>query len=317
MRALLLRDGELTLTDVPKPDATGECLVRVRLAGICGTDLQLLEGYADFSGVPGHEFVGSVEDAPSRDRRLIGKRVVGEINVGCGRCARCQSGEKEHCESRTVVGIRGRSGAFADYVSLPAANLHVVPDNIDDRAAVFVEPLAAACRIVEQVQIQPQWRVAVVGDGRLGLLVAQVLRFLTDDLVVIGRHDAKLAVASASGLVTRRNESSIGEEFDLVIDTTGRPDGLRTAIQIVRPRGTIVLKSTCHDAQPIALWPVVVKEATIIGSRCGPFDEALKLLARRAIKTDALIAQTFAIADHRAAFAAARHELKVLLDFSR
>ena len=279
MRAIVLSNGTLGLRDVPFQHPAHECRIRVRMAGICGTDLQLLEGYAAFEGIPGHEFVGVVDDAPAADRRWIGKRVVGEINVGCGRCALCRAGVKEHCAERTVVGIRGRSGAFAEFVSLPAANLHEVPDAIDDRAAVFVEPVAAACRILEQIAVERRTRIAIVGDGRLGLLIAQVLGTVSDHVTLFGRHAAKLAIARQLGIATADAGQTSGERFDVVVDATGRKEGLARALDLVRPRGTIVLKSTFHGEATGELWPAVVHEVTLMGSRCGPFARALDLLA--------------------------------------
>jgi threonine dehydrogenase-like Zn-dependent dehydrogenase len=209
VRALVIDSANaISLQNVPAPDSKGECLIRVRLAGVCGTDLQLLSGYAGFQGIPGHEFVGVVEAAESAaDARWIGKRVVGEINVGCGHCEWCAAGIREHCVDRAVLGIRGRDGAFAEYLALPAANLYDIPETMDDETAVFVEPTAAACRILEQVAIEGSDRVAVLGDGRLGLLAAQVLRAMTPDVTVLGRHDRKLAVARALGLIASRTDA--------------------------------------------------------------------------------------------------------------
>ena len=314
MRALLLaHDGSLTLGQAPLPAVPGECLIRVTLAGICGTDLQMLEGYAEFGGVPGHEFVGLVEDAPAPDAHWVGRRVVGEINVGCGTCERCGSGLKEHCLHRTVMGIRERSGAFAEFVSLPAANLHHVPDHVDDQAAVFVEPVAAACRILEQVVVKADTRAAVLGDGRLGNLVAQVLATRTSDLVLIGRREPKLSVARELGLDARTIDGAVPGDYDLVVDATGRPDGLEKALELVRPRGTVVLKSTCNGTTTLSLWPVPVHEIRIVGSRCGPFSMAVDLLSEGAVKTAPLVAGTFPLESYEDAFAMARHELKVLL----
>ena len=314
MRALTFNAaGRIALDDVPRPHADGECLVRVRMAGICGTDLQLLEGYADFHGIPGHEFVGTVESVTSAgDAHWVGKRVVGEINVGCGACEWCESGEKEHCPTRTVVGIRGRGGAFADYITLPAANLHAVPDTLDDRGAVFVEPVAAACRILEQLAFSEQSQVAVMGDGRLGLLVAQVLATKTPDVTILGRHDAKMDVARALGLTARRARADDEQRFDVVVEATGQPAGIVEAARFVKPRGIIVLKSTVHGEAPIATWPVVVNEVTLVGSRCGPFNSAITLLASGAVQVAPLVSSVFPIEDYAAAFAEARHRLKVL-----
>ena len=204
MKALVItRPGTIELKDLPMPERAGDCLIRVSRAGICGTDLQILEGYAEFTGVPGHEFVGVVEQAPPADAAWVGKRVVGEINIGCRHCDWCARGIKEHCDNRNVVGIRQHDGAFAEYLTLPAVNLHEVPDSMDDETAVFAEPVAAACRIFEQMTVDPSARVAVVGDGRMGLLVAQVLKTAAPDVTVLGRHDSKLAVARALGLDRR------------------------------------------------------------------------------------------------------------------
>ena len=314
MRALVLGPGgRLSLGHVPLPTLPHECLIRVAHAGICGTDLQMLEGYAEFTGVLGHEFVGLVEDAPAADAHWIGRRVVGEINVGCGTCERCVSGIKEHCSHRTVMGIRERSGTFAEFLSLPAANLHHVPDHVDDAAAVFAEPIAAACRILEQVVVKADTRTAVLGDGRLGNLIAQVLATRTSDLVLIGKREAKLSVARSIGIDARTIDGAVPGDYDLVVDATGRPDGLERALELVRPRGTVVLKSTCNGATTISLWPIPVHEVKIVGSRCGPFARAVELLAEGAVKTEPLLAGVFPIEAFEDAFAVARRELKVLL----
>ena len=313
MRALVLRSGALSLQSVAAPDTSRECRIRVTLAGICGTDLQMLDGYADFTGVPGHEFVGIVEDAPAGDSRWIGKRVVGEINVGCHTCSWCVRGEKEHCTKRTVLGIRGRDGAFAEYLSLPAANLHEVPAGVGDRAAVFTEPVAAACRILEQIELTPTTRAAVVGDGRLGNLTAQVLRTRARRVVIFGRHRRKLEIARSLGIAARDDADASGP-FDVVVDATGRPDGFARAMELVAPRGIVVLKSTYQGTGTAPMWPIPVHEIVVIGSRCGPFAPALELLASGDVQTAPLVASVVALADHQAAFFAARHELKVLFD---
>ena len=318
MQALVIeRPGTIALRDVQPPEPTsGECLVRVRAAGICGTDLQLLQGYADFQGIPGHEFAGIVESVASReDASWIGKRVVGEINIGCGRCEWCASGVREHCTNRTVLGIRGRNGAFAEQLALPAVNLHEIPAEVDDRSAVFVEPVAACCRILEQVDIGGRTRIAVLGDGRMGLLAAQVVRTATSHVTVFGRHDRKLAVARELGLAAARTGSAPDStgRFDVVVDATGRPDGFQQALEYVRPRGVVVMKSTFHGEASIASWPIVVNEVTIVGSRCGPFARAIDLLASGAVRTAPLVSRVAALADHESAFADARQSLKVLL----
>ncbi len=316
MKALLVASpGTLSLQDIPVPARAGECLIRVRFAGICGTDLQILEGYAGFTGVPGHEFVGTVEAAPDDEAALVGKRVVGEINAGCGVCRWCRQGEKEHCISRSVLGIRDRSGAFAEYLTLPAKNLHEVPDAITDEQAVFVEPVAAACRIFEQITLEPAARVAVIGDGRMGLLVAQVIKTVAPNVIVLGRHREKLEVAASLGLSTARSDAPVdqSDRYDVVVDVSGRPSGLTTALAVVRPRGTVILKSTFHGEAPVESWPIVVDEVTIVGSRCGPFAPAIALLAAGAVKVDPLISLVAPLSEHQKAFAVARQSLKVLL----
>jgi threonine dehydrogenase-like Zn-dependent dehydrogenase len=288
------------------------------MAGICGTDLQLLDGYAGFTGVPGHEFVGVVESAPDADRAWIGRRVAGEINIGCGRCEWCASGVKEHCLARTVVGIRDRDGAFAEYVSLPARNLHAIPDALADQAAVFVEPVAAACRILEQIDIDHRTRVAALGDGRMGLLVAQVLKTATPTVTLIGRHDEKLAIARSLGIDSRLSDDvQSGDRFDVVVDVTGRAEGLRRALTMVRPRGTVVMKSTFHGEAPIVSWPIVVDELTLVGSRCGPFDRGIAMLASGAVRVEPLIARVATLDAFAPAFDEARRALKVLFAIDR
>jgi threonine dehydrogenase-like Zn-dependent dehydrogenase len=315
MKALVVRPGHpLSLEDVPRPRHDAECLIRVTMAGICGTDLQILEGYAGFSGILGHEFVGVVESAPPQQAHWIGKRVVGEINIGCGRCEWCAEGVKEHCTNRAVMGIRDHGGAFAEFVSLPAVNLHEVPDGLDDESAVFAEPVAASCRILEQLVVGPRSRVAIVGDGRMGLLVAQVIRSAAERVTVFGRHERKLAVARGLGLATAAADEAIpaAKRFDIVVDVTGRPEGLTRALALVRPRGTVVMKSTFHGAAPIESWPIVVDEVTLVGSRCGPFAPALALLASGAVRVKPLVARVAALEEHASAFDDAKHELKVL-----
>ncbi|MGH3117149.1 MAG: MDR/zinc-dependent alcohol dehydrogenase-like family protein [Vicinamibacterales bacterium] len=324
MHALVAADGHLDLQDVARPSFPQECLIRIRMAGICGTDLAILAGYAGFSGVPGHEFVGVVERAPGEAETWLGRRVVGEINIGCGLCRSCREGVREHCERRRVVGIRDRDGAFAEYLSLPAENLHAVPDHMPDEVAVFAEPLAAACRIVEQ--LPHVWRpaspgppatdAAVLGDGRLGLLVAQVLLSAGARVTVIGRHAEKLAIARGFGVETMTADEmgAARGRFELVVDATGRPGGLASALALVRPRGTVVLKSTFHGAVPIATSPIVVDEVTIVGSRCGPFPKAIDLLSRGAVDVRPLVSAVYPLSAWRDAFSAARTMLKVLIE---
>lgn len=317
MRALVLDSHHtLTLQELPFEARPGECIVRVLAAGICGTDLQLLEGYAGFEGIPGHEFVGVVEAVSDpHDAHWVGQRVVGEINVGCGACAWCHAGTREHCPARTVVGIRGRSGAFAERLSLPAVNLHRVPDEIDDETAVFVEPVAAACRILEQVPMLRTTQAAVLGDGRLGQLIAQVLRTATDHVTLVGRHPHKLAIAESFGVTTVDPATTrlLDGYFDVVVDATGRANTLQRAIALARPRGTVVMKTTAHGEAPFAAWPAVVNEVTLVGSRCGPFATAIGHLAAGRVQTRPLVTGRYPLEAYAAAFAAARDGLKVLL----
>ena len=316
VRALVLGTaGSLSLQERPKPSADGECVIRVLAAGICGTDLELLRGYAGFSGVPGHEFVGVVEEAPREDAAWIGRRVAGEITVGCGECAGCRAAGRGHCDVRTVVGIRDRDGAFAEYLSLPARNLHPIPDALDDTTAVFVEPAAAACRIVEQVPIDRDMKTAVVGAGRLGLLIAQVLAAHGARVTVVVRGKTGRTVAEALGLHTCSLDAtlSVARQMDLVVDATGSADGFATAATLVRPRGTIVMKSTIHGETPVAFSPLVVDEVTLVGSRCGPFDRAIAMLAAGRILVAPLVAATYPLEQYAAAFEHAARGLKVIL----
>jgi threonine dehydrogenase-like Zn-dependent dehydrogenase len=316
VRAIFLdTDGTLSLRDRPKPTAGDECVIRVQAAGICGTDLELLRGYAGFSGVPGHEFVGIVEDGGRTGARWVGRRVAGEITVGCGRCAGCRSAGRGHCDVRTVAGIRGRDGAFAEYLTLPADNLHAVPDRLDDFTAVFIEPTAAACRVIEQVQTSPRVCAAVVGAGRLGLLVAQILREHGTPVTVVVRGDLGASIAVSLGFATADPGSakSLARRFDIVVDATGDPAGFATAASLLRPRGTLIVKSTFHGETPVSLAPLVVDEITVIGSRCGPFPRAIELLDAGRIQVEPLIAGVYPLEQFGEAFECARRGLKAIL----
>ncbi len=297
------------------PDAVtipGESIVRVSVAGICGTDLEIARGYMQYRGVPGHEFCGRVVE--SQNPALRGKRVVGEINAGCGRCPACLAGLARHCPNRTVLGILGRDGAFAEFLSLPDVNLIPIPDSITDDAAVFVEPLAAAYEIFDQAQPARNQTIAVLGDGRLGALVAMVLKGEHYLPLVAGHHREKLARLADLGLQTAE-ESSLREKFDVVIECSGSQSGFRRAIELVRPRGTIILKSTAAASAELNLAPIVVNEITVIGSRCGRFQPALDALATEKIDPRPLIDGSFALEDGIAAFDAASNPLnfKILL----
>ena len=315
MRALWLEDRRLTLRDdVPMPEPPpGEALVRTLRAGICNTDLELTRGYYPFAGIPGHEFVGVVDRGPAV---LVGRRVVGEINAVCGTCPACTGGRRTHCERRTVLGIVGRHGAFAEYLALPAENLHVVPDGVPTDIAVFTEPLAAALEIQEQVAISPGQRVLVVGDGKLGQLVAQTLGLTGCRLLAVGRHDTKLALLAARGIETGRPDQVAPGAFDIAVECTGNPEGVGVAQRALRPRGTLVLKSTYAGALTLDAAAVVVNELTLVGSRCGPFAPALRLLAGRRIAVEPLVQAHYPLRDGLAAFAHAQRPgvLKVLVE---
>lgn len=289
MRALVF-DQSLRL-DARRPEPApfdGDTLLKVRQAGICATDLEICKGYMGFSGVLGHEFVADVVSSP--DKNLVGQRVAGEINVVCGRCDLCLSGLSTHCRNRTVLGIAGRDGAFADFVRLPAANLHVVPKHVDDDHAVFVEPLAAAFQVLKQVKLDGRKWVTVLGDGRLGLLVAQVLRNAGCPVRMVGKHPDKLALCDRWQIRNRPLVEIVPRhDQDVVVDCTGSASGLELAVQMVRPRGTVVLKSTFAAGKPLNLAPVVIDEISIVGSRCGPFREAIRALSEKQVDVTSLI----------------------------
>ncbi len=315
MRALQLRGGTLQfVADHLSPVShQGEVLVRVTRAGLCETDLQLVRGYMAFEGVLGHEFVGVAESGP-----LAGQRVVGEINCSCHDCETCRCGAPQHCPHRTVLGILGRNGAFADVVSLPARNLHLVPDRISHDEAVFVEPLAAAFRILEQVDVTGR-RVLILGDGRLGQLCAQVLARVTSRLTLIGKHDAKLAIAQHVGIETLlRNEAPERRDADIVVDCTGSPSGISDAFRWLKPQGTLVLKTTVAGTPPLSLAPIVIDEFHVIGSRCGPFPPAIAALERGDINVRPLIQARFPLERAAEGFALVQQQpvLKVLFDIA-
>lgn len=282
MQALVLHAGKLAYhADHPRPEpGPDEALIRVILAGICSTDLEVVKGYGGgFNGVLGHEFVGVVERTGSPDvNGWIGRRVAGSINIGCGRCEACLGDGPEHCATRTVLGIHRRDGVFAAYVTLPVANLYAVPDSVTDEEAVFTEPLAAAMRIREQIRLRPTSRIAVVGPGRLGLLVAQVMALAAADVLVLGRRLESLELPARLGLKTGLVDAQPDDGFDLVVEATGNDAGFAHSLRLTRPMGTLVLKSTFHGNADISLTKLVVDEINVIGSRCGPFAPALRLL---------------------------------------
>lgn len=301
----LFFDGKLTYrTDLPEPEpAKGEALIKVTKAGICRTDLEIVSGYMNFTGVPGHEFVGVVEQAD--DKTLVGERVVGDINCGCGNCSACRTGNENHCPKRTVLGILGRNGAFAEKIALPSKNLFALPDSISDDEAVFVEPIAAAYRIAEQTPVRGK-TMLVLGDGKLGLLIAQVMKALNAEVTVCGRHSAKLNLIAETGVVTLL-ESDLPQNrlFEITVDATGRPEGLELALKHTRPKGTLVLKTTVAKSGFIDYNQIVINEITLVGSRCGPFEYAITLMEAGGVKVKNLVEKTFPLNRGIEAFQAA------------
>lgn len=303
LKQVWIEEGEVTVRDCPKP--RGAVLLRLRVGGICNTDLELLRGYYGFRGRPGHEFVAERVDT--------GERVVGEINVACGRCKWCRGGLGRHCPSRTVLGIVKHPGAFAEYFTLPEANLLAVPSGVPDEHAVFTEPVAAACEILEQAPEIAGARVAVLGDGKLGLLIAQVLTVHGSQVDLFGRHAEKLAIARRAGVrvPARRNSA----RYPFVVDATGSAAGFGEAVSLVQPRGVLVMKSTVHERIQLDLAPIIVDEITLLGSRCGRFAPALGLIRKKKLDLGPMIAAEYSLAEAREAFAHAqrRGTLKVLL----
>ena len=299
-------------TNYPKPEDSS--LVKVDLAGICGTDLEILDGYMQYSGVLGHEFVGTVVN--SKNPEIVGKRVVGEINAGCDRCDFCKKGMQRHCPNRSVLGILKHDGTFAEYLSLPEKNLHLIPDSITDEQAVFVEPLAAAFEIREQLTLNQNWNVAVVGDGKLAQLIAKVLKLSCPNVVCFGRHENKLSNLKKVNVATKIGISTNDEKsFDLVVEATGSNSGFGDTMKLVRPRGTVILKSTIASRENLDLTPTIVNEITVIGSRCGLFKPAIDALASGIISIDDMIDSTFSIDEISKAIKRAREPqaMKVFL----
>lgn len=317
MRALVVEKGcpARLRRDLATPTPTaGEVLVRVIAAGVCSTDLEIIRGYMDFSGVLGHEFVGVVEDARSP---LNGRRVVCEINCGCGTCADCRGGMERHCPMRTVIGILGRDGCFAEYIRVPQRNLHVVPQRVSDRQAVFVEPLAAAAHVLDDCPTTPDQRIAVIGTGRLGLLTAQVLARSAAALTCIGRNERTRDFLRKRGIQVLRAESLERDaKFDAVVECSGSPTGLELALRLVRPRGTIVLKSTYATPRELNLAPIVIHEVRVVGSRCGDFARAIRLLADGNVDVDSMITGVFPLDRAEAALHAAADpaHLKIVIE---
>jgi len=316
MLAVHLEKGRVTVRRRPWPARRpAYALIRLITAGIWNTDLELQRGYYNFRGTPGHEFVGEVVD--SGEQALLGRRVVGEINLACGKCEWCARGLGRHCPRRTTLGIAGWPGVFSEYFTLPDANLHLVPDNVTNEQAVFTEPTAAACEILDQVRIPRGAPVAVLGDGKLGLLVAQVLKARGLDVRVYGKHKEKLRIAAEAGAAVELVPAKLPQAaYDWVVEATGSAAGLAQAVGMTRPRGAVILKSTIHGKPPVDTAPVVVNEITLVGSRCGRFEPALDLLRKRKVRVDEMISARFPLADAPRAFrlAARRGVLKVLLD---
>jgi len=319
MRAIYFDGRELSDAVVPRPRVRrGEALVKVRLAGICSTDLEIVRGYMALRGIPGHEFVGVVAEASTR--RLIGKRVVGEINAPCGRCGVCGAGLGKHCPSRSVLGISGRGGAFAEFLTLPEENLHVVPRRLSDEEAAFTELVAAACEIPERIEIGARDTVIVLGDGRLAAMAAQVASLRSRNVAVLGKNRSKLAALRKLGIKTYGPGGGmpLGRNADFVIECTGSARGLPLAATLVRPQGAIVLKSTFHGTLDWNPAPLVVDEIIVAGSRCGPFDTALRLLAQERVRVLPFLTAVYPFDRWRAAFrrARGRDSFKVLIRIS-
>lgn len=327
MKAVRFDDRLRLMSDVAVPRREGEALIEVICAGICNTDLEIVKGYAGFRGTLGHEFVGRVVE--SADEKWIGRRVAGEINAGCGKCNLCLSGDSRHCETRTVLGIKERDGAFAEYLSLPVRNLIEIPSSISDEEAVFVEPLAAACGILEQVSIDSSSNVAVIGDGKLAQLILIALGQTGCNLTAIGKHESKLDIArryATRALLVKRSGEGIvlpdeisTEKFDIVVEASGSPSGLSMAIDITRPRGTIVLKSTHHGQTHVEMSRLVVNELKIVGSRCGRFQPAIDMLENAPNVVMPLVSHRFTIEEAITAFekAALPESRKVILNIAQ
>ncbi len=315
MLALRVDKKRVVVRDIARPLADGEALVRVVLSGICNTDLEIARGYAGFKGTIGHEFVGVVEE--SSDQALLGQRVVGEINAGCGNCDLCVAGDSRHCPSRTVLGIVSRDGSHAEFLRLPTQNLVRVPEKVIDEHAVFTEPLAAACGILERASIASTDRIAVIGDGKLGLLCSQVVALTGASVTLVGKHAAKLRIAERRGIetTTPKHAAKRSRQFDVVVEASGAAPGFSLALDLLRPKGKIVLKSTFKDTTEIDAARIVVDEISIVGSRCGRFKPAIDLLKKSAIDVDSLISEEYPLSQgvHGMTRAGTRGILKVLL----
>ena len=319
MKALVF-DKELNFVEnYPKPiPQKGEALIKLTFSGICNTDVEITKGYMGFKGICGHEFLGIVEDVNSDDKSLVGKRVTGEINLGCGNCPDCFNGMQRHCQNRQTLGIFKKDGTFAEYLTLPIENIIEIPSEIPDEEAILIEPLAAALEILEQVHIRPADKIAVLGDGKLGLLISLVLSTTTADLITIGKHKNKLNILEKQGIKTKLlNDAVETKYYDIVVDATGSVDGFEKAVSLVKPRGIFVLKSTVAAEKPLNLAPLVIDEITVVGSRCGQFRPALRLLEKKVLDLKPLISKVFNFDEAINAFAFAQEKgiLKVILKF--
>ncbi|WP_447971487.1 MDR/zinc-dependent alcohol dehydrogenase-like family protein [Nitrospira sp. M1] len=315
MQALVFEDRLRLDTEVAIPEpCSGEALIRVHQAGICSTDLELCKGYMGYAGIIGHEFVGFVEHAADR-ADLQGQRVAGEINAACHACETCHAGHPTHCPHRTVLGISARDGSFAEFLRLPYENLFPLPDQLTDDQAVFIEPLAAACEITQQVEIRPNDRVIVIGDGKLGLLCVQVLRLTGCSVTLLGHHAERNEWLSHTGIHVESQPHEVTAGADIVVEATGTPEGFALASALIRPRGTIVLKSTYHGNLTCDMAKIVIDEISVIGSRCGPFAPAIRLLTQGLIQIAPMIHDHYSLQDGLAAMerAGSKGTLKVML----
>ena len=319
MKAVVFDNNLKLISDYNMPvPKTGEALIKVLMAGICNTDFEITKGYMGYNGILGHEFVGIVESVNSEDKTLVGKRVVGEINCGCGECEYCKTGLERHCFNRQTLGIWQKDGCMAEYVTMPIKNLLVVPDNISDEEAVMVEPLAAALEILEQLHIRPDANVLVLGDGKLGLTIALALSGAGLNVTQVGKHTNKLAITSQQGVKTVLLEDlQITKTWDVVVEATGSINGFETALALTKPRGILVLKSTVASGKEFNFAPIVVDEITILGSRCGQFEPALRLLEQKRINFKPLITDVYEIDNAIEAFEKnkAKDSIKVLIKF--
>lgn len=297
MKAVIFDKILKFVTDYPKPEPQrGEALIKVNTIGICNTDFEITKGYMGYKGILGHEFTGIVEGINGDDKSLVGKRVVGEINCGCKECDYCKQGLERHCFNRSTLGIWKREGCFAEYVCLPVSNLLEIPANVTDNEAVFVEPLAAALEILEQIHIAPDKKVVVLGDGKLGLLIALALNACSLNVLLVGKHEEKLAIAAKQGVkTTLLSQLEIKKEYDYVVEATGSISGFETSLALTKPRGTLVLKSTIAASKEFNLAPIVIDEITVVGSRCGQFAAALRMLESGRIDVNPLISDIFSI----------------------